>query len=234
MNRELQNTASHARPGGKTNRFRTRSLEVTALGLASSAVTGDASAAVIYTPSVSISPDAIFSVDGSGQGRIQLISADAGGGEINLYLDAPGGMGMGMMAASTIELAVTPSGGDDFLSLLTVGNTIDANLGFANQAFLQVGPTTSPVWAPGTTGYAGFVFDNGGPDPLFGWMRLSFDANGIDFTVLEYAYEDSGGPIFAGVINPEPGTAILLGLGLVGFAALARVRRRARLSASAA
>lgn len=227
--REAQSTGGPSRLGRKHNRFRARSLEAAALGLASSAISDSANATVIYTPSVSLSPDIVFSVDGGSEGRIRLRNQDAGGGEINLVLDAPGGMGMGMMPPSTIEFAISPFGGDNFVSLLTVGNTIDDNLLFADEAFMKIGPTDNPFWAPGTTGYAGFVFDNGGPVPLFGWMRLSFDANGLDFTVLEYAYEDSGDPIYAGMISPEPGTGVLFALGLVGFATLARRRRRAKL-----
>jgi hypothetical protein len=53
-------------------------------------------------------------------------------------------MGMGMMPPSTIEFAVSPFGGDDFLSLLTVGNIIDDNLLFADQACMKVGATHNP------------------------------------------------------------------------------------------
>ena len=175
MMREAQSTTGPSRLGRKHNRFRARSLEVAALGLASSAISESASATVIYTPSVSLSPDIVFSVDGSSEGRIRLRNQDAGGGEINLVLDAPGGMGMGMMPPSTVELAISPFGGDDFVSLLTVGNTIDDNLLFADEAFMKVGPTDNPFWAPGTTGYAGFVYLSGGTNMDLGPHKIEVE-----------------------------------------------------------
>jgi hypothetical protein len=65
---------------------------------------------------------------------------------------------------------------------------------------------------------------------VFGWIEVNFtdDAN---FSVIGFAYQDNGSPIGIGVI-PEPDTALLLGLGLVGVAQVARRRKRLRASAT--
>ncbi len=89
------------------------------------------------------------------------------------------------------------------------------------------GSSSNPDWTPGATGYAGFVFDNGS-GPFYGWLQIEFDASEMDFTVLQWAYDDTGVPITAGTV-PQPGTAILLGLGLAALPVLFRKLGRARL-----
>lgn len=85
---------------------------------------------------------------------------------------------------------------------------------------LQAGVNgTGPV-----TGFLGFTF-NGNQ----GWMQLSLaaDAAGapVSATVVDWAYENSGGPIAAGATGiPEPGSA---GLALLALGALGLRRRRA-------
>lgn len=213
------------------NRFRVCSLEAAAAGLASSALANNASAAIISDLALSASPGTAFSVDGTVSGEIQLSSA-VGMGGVDLSLESP--VGMGMNPGSTVQLSVFSSGGmnpTDFLTLLNPGDTVDGSLGFASEGFLVDNPVINPVWAPGTTGYAGFVFQTGGSAPLYGWLQIEFDISGVDFTVLQWAYDDTGAPI--SVATPEPGTGILLALGLVGFSALFRKRRRANASAAA-
>ena len=215
--------ATPSNPRG-ANRFRTRSLHVAAWGLAASAVPQSAAAAIISDIAVNQSPNSSFSFNGTTpEGDLDLVSMTGAMG-FDLKLEAPGGMN-----PSTVELAISPSGGDDWLSLLGLGDTVDGSLTFGGSGFLVRHDTDSPVWAAGTTGYAGFTFNPDGT-PLYGWIQVEFDLSGTDFTVLQWAYDDTGAPIAAGQM-PEPSTAILLGLGLAGLAAVVRKRRRGRLPA---
>ena len=213
--------ASRSNPRG-ANRFRARSLEAAALGLAASTVPQNAAATIIYDLAVSHSPNTTFSFDGTVASEIALISATGAMGELDLTLEG----------LDTVELAITPFVGMmtvDYLTLFGPGETVDGSLAFATEAYMVEGDVVNPYWAAGTTGYAGFTFDDGGI-PLFGWMQIEFDSSGVNFTVLQWAYDDSGAPINT-ADSPEPSTGILLGLGLAGLAAVVRKRRRTRLSA---
>jgi len=146
---------------------------------------------------------------------------------VDLILETPAGMAMA--PGSTVQLYVSSSGGTDYLAFLSAGTTVDSSLNpdFAGEAFMRADQTVNPTWSPGATGYAGFVFDNGGV-PNYGWLQLQFDLNGTNFTVLQFAYDDMGNSIETG-LNPEPSTAILLGLGLACLSGLFRKRGRTRL-----
>ena len=155
MDRRLD-PATPSNPRG-ANRFRTRSLHVAAWGLAASAVPQNAAAAIISDIAVNQSPNSSFSFNGTTpEGDLDLVSMTGGMG-FDLKLEAPGGMN-----PSTVELAISPSGGDDWLSLLGLGDTVDGSLTFGGSGFLVRHDTDSPVWAAGTTGYAGFTFNPDG------------------------------------------------------------------------
>ena len=228
MDRDTPQPSSSSAARRRSNRFRSRSLEVAATALGASALADNASATIIYDPAVNAAPGDTFSIDGSASGEIELISLAVGMGMgmgmgmgVDLTLEAPTATG------STAQLSVFSSGGTDYLTFLAAGDTVDASLGFASEAFMRDQPTINPAWSPGATGYAGFVFDNGG-GPYYGWLQVELDVSGRDFTVLQFAYDDTGNSIEAGT-NPEPGTAILLGLGLACLSGLFRKRGRARL-----
>jgi len=214
--------------GRRSNRFRARSLEVAALGLAASSLPDTASAAIIYDLALNQSSGSGFSVDGTLAGGIELI-ASVGMGGTDLTLEAP--IGMGSNPGSTLQLSVFDTGGvgnpTQWLNFLSAGDTVDGSLTFGTEAYMVDNPVSNPAWAPGSIGYAGFVFDDGGGIPLFGWMQVEFDATGTDFTVLGFAYDDTGAAITAATI-PEPSTALLLGLGLVGLSIKFRKRLRNR------
>jgi len=85
-----------------------------------------------------------------------------------------------------------------------------------------VGPLTGQ-WASGGTGYLGFKFvaANGLTD--YGWMRVSLNTTNfqnqiVSATVIDWAYNNTGGPILAGQI-PEPSSVALalLGSGALGL-----------------
>jgi hypothetical protein len=117
----------------------------------------------------------------------------------------------------------------EYLDPLTAMDTVDGSLAFSSQAFLKENGVDNPSWAPGSTAYAGFVFDPTGTQPLYGWLSVTFDPGGGDLWLDQWAYDDTGGPIAVGFI-PEPTTALMLGLGLMGLVVAAR--RNGRSSAA--
>ena len=192
------------------NRFRSRRLGVASAALASTALAESASATVIYDLTTVYAPGDTFQVDGSAGSRIGVVSGMMGD---DLFLDSSGMM-------STIELSIFNVGGmmgTDYLTLLNPGDTVDGSLTFGTRGFLSDNTVPNPTWLPGTTGYAGFQFDDGTGTTLYGWLQVQFDASGTDFSVLQWAYEDTGAPISAGAIS-EPGLVLLLALGLAGLA----------------
>lgn len=211
----------------RNNRFRNRSLEAAAVAIAATGAAETVNAAIIYDGAVNASTGTTFSLDGTVLGEIQVRTGMMGA---DLFLNANAAMGAG----STVQLSVFSSGGmmaTDFLSQYTLGDTVDGSLTYATRGYMVDDPVTNPSWAAGELAYAGFTFDTGG-GTLYGWLQIQFDVSGTDFTVTQSAYDDSGLAINVGTV-PEPGTALLLGLGLAGLGVYARKRSRAFLAAGA-
>lgn len=229
MNQHTPRSETASPLGRRSNRFRSRSLEAAAVGLTAATVAESASATIIDFD-VSLGAPGSFSIDlgMTVNGQLDSLKAAGMGGTWDLTLEAPAGNAMAMPAipGSSVELHATAAMMDNDLVLLARGDTVDSSLvDFASDGRLVNDGVPLSTWTPGTIGYAGFRFDNAGTTN-YGWLKIRIEPGLDNFTVLQSAYEDSGGLITAGSI-PEPSTAILLGLGLVGLSALARKRRTA-------
>ena len=76
-------------------------------------------------------------------------------------------------------------------------------------------------WSLNATNIIGFKFTGELGQTLYGWARFQLGASEAVRTFVDYAYDDAGGGVYAGVV-PAPGALALIGL--AGFAAR---RRRA-------
>jgi len=197
------------------NRFRARSLGAASAALAGAAVAEGASADIIFDLNAGYSAGATFTLDGTASSEIALVF-QAGMGMMgdDLFLDSPGGM-MG----STVDFSIVSAGmmGDDSLVLLDATDSVGTNLAYGGAGYLVEDGAVNAPWLAATTGYAGFQFEDAAGTTLYGWLQLEFDPAGPDFTVLEWAYDDTGLPIQPGVV-PEPSVDLLLAVGLLAIA----------------
>ena len=210
----MRNRSLAAETGGTRNRFRSRSLGAAAATLTASGAAAPASAAIIYDLGVSYSPNATFDLTGDAASTIELFTDTGMGGDLELGLQAGGGM-MATVEFSFFDLGM---GSPNYLTLHSSGETVGGSLAYSDQVYLVENSVTNPDWAAGTTGYAGLTFDLGS-GPLYGWLQIQFDASGTDFTVLQWAYDDTGAPITV-ASTPEPSALMLLGLGIAAIAAV--------------
>lgn len=90
--------------------------------------------------------------------------------------------------------------------------------GFAHSKFLAAG-----------TGFIGFRF-NGGGGIEYGWARVTMEgAPGNGFTLVDYAWGDTGTAIMAGqTAVPEPGSLGLLAIGAAGLLFWRKQRSKAQ------
>ena len=176
------------------NRFRNKGLGLVAASLPGIGASTEASAAIVSDLTSVHSSPTTFQLDGAISGQIDLVSSAGMMGELDLQLEAA--MGMGMDPGSTVGFDALAAGmGMDttsFLNLRSAGDTVDGSLAFVTNGELVKGTTVNPGWSPGTTGYSGFTFNPDSTTPLYGWMKVEFDAGGTSFSVTEWAYEDTG------------------------------------------
>jgi len=211
-------------PAKGSNRFRKRRLAAAAAGIGAAGAAGDASATIIYTSSTQTS-GSIFDVDGTIYSALEILTNTGMMGD-NLALDD---LDVGGMApTSTIEFAFFQVGGAGprYLEQLTAGGTVDGTLQYRDTVYLNRNSALHPTWNVGESGYVGFTFLEGGTTPLYGWLYLSFDS-ATSATITEWAFDDTGAPIIVGAV-PEPGTALLVGLGLAMLGVAGQRARAAR------
>lgn len=193
------------------NRFRTRGLATTSAalgGISAAAVTNQADATIIYDITTTHSMGSIIQLDGTAFSAIEIAAGMMG--QTTVSLDSPNGGMMG--TSSTVEFAFETSGGTRFLEDLSLWDEVGTTQAYNGQAYLVRNGDFHPDWAVGQTALVGFTFEAGGTATQYGWVRLTFDSN-TSASIDQWAYDDTGAPIAAGVI-PEPGTALLLGAGL--------------------
>jgi hypothetical protein len=187
-----------------------------AAGLAFTA--DQAGAAIVYSGPMNISIPANFDgvfidLDGMTSGG----SAFAGW-DINPFFG-------GSVIATSIDFHPVAESAFSTATILSLaaGTEVNSSMTFAASpggSSTHLGPSLTQ-FAEAVESYIGFRFTtNEAAGPNYGWIRIAVTANNPGGVVKDWAFEDSGAPIAAGVI-PEPSALLLAGLG-----SLLALRRR--------
>lgn len=154
-----------------------------------------------------------------------FIDVDGGGDDFNLRLltGFAADLREGQIFGSGYNTGIAGwPGASNFSKSDTIG-TSGQSFSYFQNIFQFVGNATSSFPTTGfqanynfndtTPGYLGIELASGN----FGWIHIdSIAADGLNYHVDGYAYEDSGDPITAGVV-PEPSSLALLALGAAGI-----------------
>jgi MYXO-CTERM domain-containing protein len=172
-------------------------------------------AANIY--GVYVNPQTGLAANGPGQGGVPTpfinIYALTGTKIDNIYTNP-----------ATVKMVTTTSGGST-VAALAAGTQIGAGSNFAGT---NIGLTGVDAATANTTAFFGFEFVNKVTNQTdFGWIRVAGGSSSNDKTVIDFAYENSGGSIATGqtATVPEPST-LTLGLLALGAGGLVALRRR--------
>ena len=153
------------------------------------------------------------------------------GGAVNLYF---GGENFSNDAEQAAPSAIfqpvrTSASNTGSLKNMAVNDVVDSTVNVsANLYGMGFGGSSShigPQFTAGTPGYMGFsLLINSGSDLVYGWMKVTFQDDGVTPGVIhEWAYESTpNSGILVGVV-PEPGSLLLFGVGITGI--LLRRRR---------
>lgn len=190
---------------------------------ASAAMASSASATIVYSGPENISIPSTNSqaidLDLNGLDDITLKNYVFGGGPYQgaTVTFAPG------------EVVGFNSGGHAYVKNMTLGDIVGpASVGpnfFGSMAYGANNPNAQ--FNSITDGLVGFSFPSGA-NTDYGWVRVDVNnANGT-FVIKDWAYDDSGASIGAGV--PEPASLGLLALGAVGLACYRGQRKSAIIS----
>ncbi|MEP6663520.1 MAG: PEP-CTERM sorting domain-containing protein [Verrucomicrobiota bacterium] len=156
-----------------------------------------------------------FFPTGSGTGAADGLNTVLPGWDVNFY-GTSNGTGNLRVDYRTTYLSITGTvpNGSNHVKPLTFGTVIDATL------LLGTYKTMVPEWVS-QDAYIGMRFLDSSSAQRYGWVHLvTGAANGLPATVVDWAYENSGGGITAGAV-PEPSTTALgcLAAGALGLSA---------------
>lgn len=159
--------------------------------------------------------------------------ANVPGWDVNPYVGQVSGRFRFFNATGTSEVSGGTLAGEENIAKLAIGTLIDSSSTYTTDGFplLATPNNAGAIWDGASSGdFLGVQFTeagiNGG-NPLFGWMRISKlagtpplgEPNSTHITIVDWAYEDSGGGILAGAGIPEPSSLSLLAMGAVGLLA---------------
>jgi hypothetical protein len=202
------------------------------------ALSGDAHAAVVYSgpknlavPQNDIEGLYVNMVTGATGGT----AAATTGYDLNFYQNVYDVYGLGVLVYTYVGAFNTATGGayataaDGSVDKLATGATINGALTYDSSALLVTavnyyGTNYGPygAWATGGTGYVGVQFLNEATGANnFGWVQLNINPTTLATTIVDWAYENTGASLQAGIV-PEPTGVSLLAAGAVGMAAWRR------------
>lgn len=188
----------------------TRLTAYTIAAAASAAMASTSSAEIVYSGLQNISIGQFFSqnlnLDGDAYNDILLKNYVFGGGN---YQGAYVNFAPGKLVGFT--------SGFGYVTKLSLGSTIGpATATGPFQASLAYGANNpNAQFNNATDAYIGLGFSSA-PNFYYGWIRVDIDNAAGTFLVKDWAYEDTGAPIGAGVV-PEPSSLGLLALGAAGL-----------------
>jgi len=172
-------------------------------------------AAVVYSGTLNVPVSSTFDSTYLDIDAFSSVPSAGAGWDVDVFF---GGEAFGNSAA--FQPARVSVGANTAIIRLGAGTVIDASLNYFNGAAGSSAHMGNGAgqFASGSEGYLGFRFtENDADGPYFGWMRVVFSNTGGAGTIVDWAYDNSGAPIAAGVV-PEPSAMMLGGLGALALA----------------